>query len=211
MSSKIQAIRNKLEQRKGQLISLRKTIKSLRLEIKDLKRDYIRHEKAHEIIKQVGLATQQQLQFHISDITSLALDAVFPEPYKLKLEFVEKRNKTECEIKFVQGEEELEPLSETGGGAVDIAAFALRIASWTMSIDRTRNVIILDEPLKFLSKEYHERASQMIKEISDKLGLQFIIVTHNDTLASYADKVFEIGIHKSKGRKISKVTTNDVH
>lgn len=211
MNSKIQAIRNKLEQRKGQLISLRKTIKSLRLEIKDLKRDYIRHEKAHEIIKQVGLATQQQLQFHISDITSLALDAVFPEPYKLKLEFVEKRNKTECEIKFVQGEEELEPLSETGGGAVDIAAFALRIASWTMSIDRTRNVIILDEPLKFLSKEYHERASQMIKEISDKLGLQFIIVTHNDTLASYADKVFEIGIHKSKGRKISKVTTNDVH
>ena len=57
-------------------------------------------------------------------------------------------------------------------------------------------VIILDEPLRFLSVDLQERASIMIKEISKKLGLQFLIVTHESTLASYADKVFETSIRK---------------
>ena len=36
----------------------------------------------------------------------------------------------------------------------------------------------------------------MIKEISEKLGIQFIIITHEPILASYADKVFETKIKK---------------
>jgi chromosome segregation ATPase len=36
----------------------------------------------------------------------------------------------------------------------------------------------------------------MIKEISTKLGIQFIVVTHNETLASAADKVFNVSIKK---------------
>lgn len=87
-------------------------------------------------------------------------------------------------------------------GAVDIAAFALRVVSWSMSYPKLRNVIILDEPMKNLSKDMQEKASMMIKEVSKKLGIQFIIVTHEDTLASYADKTFMV----EKNRKgISKV------
>jgi ABC-type sugar transport system ATPase subunit len=77
-----------------------------------------------------------------------------------------------------------------------VAAFALRIASWSMQKPKSRNVIILDEPLKYLSENYQEKGSAMIKEISQRLGIQFIIVTHEQTLASYADKVFEVSIKK---------------
>ena len=35
-----------------------------------------------------------------------------------------------------------------------------------------------------------------IKEVSKKLGIQFIIITHEPILASYADKVFETKIRK---------------
>ena len=38
----------------------------------------------------------------------------------------------------------------------------------------------------------------MIKEVSDKLGIQFIIVTHEATLAAEADKVFETKIKNGK-------------
>jgi ABC-type lipoprotein export system ATPase subunit len=71
-----------------------------------------------------------------------------------------------------------------------------------MNRPHTRPVIILDEPLRFLSVDLQERASIMIKEISKKLGLQFIIITHEQTLASYADRVFETRIRKG----ITKVT-----
>jgi len=149
----------------------------------------------------VGLKTQQQLQFHISDITSLALEAVFPDPYELKVEFVQRRNKTECDLLFVRDDMEIDPIEASGVGAIDVAAFALRIASWSMMRPHSRNVIILDEPFRFLSTNYQEQASNMIKEISDKLGLQFIIITHEENLTPSADRIFQV---KKRG-KVSKV------
>jgi len=38
----------------------------------------------------------------------------------------------------------------------------------------------------------------MIKELSTRLGLQFIIVTHEETLTEYADKVFTVKMRKGK-------------
>jgi DNA repair exonuclease SbcCD ATPase subunit len=196
MASEIQLLRNRLEQQKGQKLQIEKSLVILQDSLRDKRRSLLRHEKAREIIRTVGLKTQEQLQFHISDITSLALEAVFNDPYSLSVEFVQRRNKTECDLYFVRNGERLDPLSATGGGAVDVAAFALRIASWSMARPRTRNTIILDEPLRFLSVDLQERASLMIKELSDKLGLQFIIITHWSNLGMYADKIFETKIRK---------------
>jgi DNA repair exonuclease SbcCD ATPase subunit len=81
-------------------------------------------------------------------------------------------------------------------GAVDVASFALRIASWSMARPRTDNVIILDEPFRFLSENYQERASNMLREVSQKLGIQLIIVTHETVLTTSADRIFEVSIKK---------------
>jgi len=192
----IKQLRTTLERQKGQQLQIQKTIVETNRTVKEKKRDLSRHEKAREIIREVGLKTQQQLSFHISDITSLALEAVFLNPYKLVVDFVQRRNKTECDLYFDRDGNRVDPLLASGGGAVDVASFALRIASWSMQRPKSRNVIILDEPLRFLSANHQEQASQMIKEISEKLGIQFIIITHEPILASYADKVFETKIKK---------------
>ncbi len=191
-----QDIRNALEQQKGQRTQLENTITKTKESVKESGRDLRRHEEAREVIREVGIATQRQLQYHISDITSLALEAVFNDPYELIAEFVQRRNKTECDLYFSRDGNRVDPLSASGGGAVDVAAFALRIASWSMEHPKSRNTIILDEPLRFLSADHQEKASVMIKEISQKLGIQFIIITHEPILASYADKVFETKIRK---------------
>lgn len=198
MKATVQVLRNKLEQKKGQRDRIQKELDTLSDQITEVRRDVIRHQEAREIIRKVGLATQQQLQYHISDITSLALGDVFDDPYELQVEFVQRRNKTECDIFFTRDEEKIDPIMASGGGAVDVAAFALRIAAWSMQSPRTRNTIILDEPFKFVDKRTDrlERASEMVKELSDRLGLQFIIVTHEETLASYADKTFNVELRK---------------
>lgn len=193
---KIQHLRNQLEQQKGRRAQIVKSIANTNQTVKESKRSLRRHEQAREIIRTVGISTMRQLQYHISDITSLALEAVFDDPYELVVEFVQRRNKTECDLFFVRSGERMDPLSASGGGAVDVAAFALRIASWSMQRPKSRNVIILDEPLRFLSADHQEKASVMIKEISQKLGIQFIIITHEPILASCADKIFETKIRK---------------
>lgn len=198
----IKDLRNKLEQQKGQKIQIERSLVTLEEELTSQRKQLHFHEQAREIIREVGMITQQQLQYHISDITSLALETVFPDPYKLEVEFVQRRNKTECDLFFSREGLKADPQTASGGGPVDIAAFALRIASWSMQIPRTRNVIILDEPMRFVSADLQANASAMLKEISQKLGIQFIIVTHNEVLTSYADRVFKVSRRKGRSKVV---------
>lgn len=192
----IETVRKKLEQQKGKQMEKKKELAEATVSLKEANRSLLRHQEAREVIRTVGQKTQNQISFHISDVTSLALDAIFQDPYELEVRFVQRRNKTECDLVFVKGDVEADPITASGGGAVDVAAFALRIASWSMLHPRTRNTIILDEPMRFLSGDNQERASAMIKEIGQRLGIQFIIITHNEVLASYADRIFETSIKK---------------
>ena len=189
-------LRTTLEKTKGKqeqvLLDKAALEKIMELEKRNLKR----HERAREIIKHVGKKTQEQLSFHISDITSLALSAVFPNPYELHVNFVERRNKMECDLMFFRDGHEMEPKDASGGGAIDVAAFALRIASWSMQNPKSRNVVLLDEPMRFLSVDLQNQASEMIKQVSEKLCIQLIIITHESTLAAFADKVFEAKLKK---------------
>ena len=194
---RIQALRNSLEQEKGRRAQINTSIDELKGEIRNGTRELHKQEHAREVVREVGLATQQQLQVHISDITSLALESVFPDPYELDVEFVQRRNKTECDLSFVRDDNKVHPLSASGVGAIDVASFALRIAAWSMQVPKKRNTIILDEPFRFLSVNYQEQASLMLKELSDKLGIQFIIITHEQTLTEYADKIFTIKLSRS--------------
>jgi len=75
--NRIQELRNKLEQEKGKYAQTQNWISTLQETMKEEKKELERAEQAREIIREVGLETQKQLQFHISDITSLALEAVF--------------------------------------------------------------------------------------------------------------------------------------
>jgi DNA repair exonuclease SbcCD ATPase subunit len=189
-------IRTALNKLKGERIGIEKEIQAQKDILWQKKRELIKYEQAKEIIREVGMKTQQQLQFHISDITSLALEAVFPDPYQLVVEFIQRRNKTECDLYFSRNENQVDPLTASGGGAVDVAAFALRIACWSLQHPHTRNTILLDEPMKWVDETLKDKASQMIKEVGGKLGIQFIIITHEPKLAAYADRTFRVSKNK---------------
>jgi DNA repair exonuclease SbcCD ATPase subunit len=200
----IQQYRQKVEQLKGKRTHIEERMSTLLQEKKQQSKKLHVYEQAKEVIREVGMRTQEKLQYHISDITSLALEAVFPDPYKLEVEFVQRRNKTECDIYFSRGDSRVDPLTASGGGAVDVAAFALRIASWSLQKPHTIPTIILDEPMRFVSEDLQEQASMMLKEISEKLGIQFIIVTHEQTIAAYSDKVFTVRKNgKTKRSRVS--------
>ena len=121
---------------------------------------------------------------------ALALASVFDDPYEFLLRFTQRRNKTECDLMFTKNEKEIDLFEAAGYGAVDIANFALRAAIW--SIHPSRNTQLLDEPFRNLSSDYHEKASEMVKKVSDSLELQIIMVTHQKDMISAADKVIEV-------------------
>jgi DNA repair exonuclease SbcCD ATPase subunit len=147
-------------------------------------------EKARLIVQAVANKVQKDLEYRITNIVTMALSAVFTDPYEFKVEFVTRRNQTECDMYFVRDGNDCDPMDSSGGGALDIASLALRMAIW--SIKKTRAIMILDEPAKFLSRDMQDKASEMLKELSDKLGIQMVVISHIPEMISAADRVINV-------------------
>lgn len=164
-------------------------------------------EEAQAFLQLVAKDTQEQLKFNIQDVVQLALDTCFPGLYEFDIKFEIKRDKTEATLVFLKDGMELDPMTASGGGLVDLTAFALRIAVW--SLGKTDNVIILDEPFKWLQpRELQIKGIELIKQLSKKLGLQFIINSNtiqNEDLEYVADKIFRVSIKDG----ISKVVEDE--
>lgn len=196
----IQTYRNNLEQMKGQRNQVFQDVSTLKEEIQQLNRDYKNTEEAQIIIQTVAKKTQQQLEFRISEIVTMALDSVFDNPYKFHVEILERNSGTVADLYFSRNDNRTD---ETGVGVIDVAGFALRIALWNIKNPKTRNVLILDEAFKHLKgREENERVIQMIKLLSEKLKLQIIMIHDErvplEEIEKGADKIFEVSIKKGR-------------
>jgi len=208
MKIQVQELRNEIERKKGQRDQLEQTLKELEGKIHSDMETLSQHEQALEIVKQVALITQRQLEYHLSEQVSLAMEAVFDDPYRLKLNFQEKRGKTEVETLFTRRELEFPPMGSAGGGTIDVASLALQIAYMSMRKDKKiRPLLLLDEPFSRLKGEdANRRALAILREISRKLSLQIIMISDErvsrEDITANADKLFEV----SQGRDgVSKV------
>jgi len=192
LQDRIKDLRTSFDNKIGERNHIKKLLREERSKLELSKSDLSNHEEAQIIIQQVAKLTQSRLEYHISELVSLILDSVFEDPYKLKLEFELKRGKSEANLLFTKHDQDIDPMSASGGGVVDVASFALRVCLWSLQQPRRRATMFMDEPFKHLSKDLREKAGEMIKEISKKLQLQIIIVTHDPALVENADRVFEV-------------------
>ena len=174
--------RDQVQSKLIELKSIQKSIETNEQLIEDSKRNHETALKAQEIVQAVSANVQQQVHSKIASVVSRCLEAVFDEPYEFRINFERKRGKTEAPLVFVRGEEEFSPIDSSGGGVVDVAAFALRVACLMLSVPHKRRTMILDEPFKFVSVEYRERIKELIETLSEEMNIQFIIVTHIDEL-----------------------------
>lgn len=155
------------------------------------------------LVQKVAKETQEQLKFQIEDIVKTCIDTCFPDEYDFRVEFEIKRGKTECALKFYKNEREIDIIEASGGGVVDMASLGLRLAAW--SLGNTANVLVLDEPAKFLSRNLQGRAGEILHEISEKLHIQVIMNTHIPELVEQSDKVFRVNLIKEGQWEVSKV------
>jgi hypothetical protein len=192
---------NKISKLRGKQELLQSDLLQLNTELKSSNKKLIALEKAQAFIQQVAKDTQEQIKFIISDLVNMALETCFPDEYAFTVNFDIKYGKTECELLFKKRGIDIDPMSASGGGVVDLTAFALRISIW--SLGKSDNCIILDEPLKWLQpRELNRKGLEIIKQLSEKLKLQFIIVTNTVTsedILQIANKVFYVSQDKKTG------------
>ena len=195
----LQDIKNKVEQAKGAREQIKKSLLSIETTIKS---NLLRQKAIEEIqtlIQVTAKETQEKLRYHIQDIVNTALDTCFPGKYDFVVDFQIKRGRTEAELYLLEEGDKVDPMDSTGGGVVDIASFALRLSAWSLS--KTDNVIVLDEPFKWLSADLRPLAGEILKTLSEKLKIQILMVTHDEVMIDVSDRIFEV----SQRKGISKV------
>jgi DNA repair exonuclease SbcCD ATPase subunit len=147
-------------------------------------------EEAQKVAQLVAQTVQQKAHDRIAGVVSKCLEAVFDEPYEFKINFEQKRGRTEASLVFVREGLSVDPLSASGGGVVDVAAFALRLSCLLLARPAVRRLVVLDEPFRFVSAEYRPRVRGMLEGLARDLGVQFVMVTHDE--AYKTGKVIEL-------------------
>ena len=152
--------------------------------------------KAQRIVQGIAQTIQQRLHEQIAQVVTRCLVAVFEEPYEFRIIFERKRGKTEARLAFVRDGLVCDsPLDEVGGGVVDVAALALRLACILLSRPRRRRLIVLDEPLRNIrGKGNRQRVRRMLMKLAEELEIQFLINVDIDAYPEFAlGKIVEVG------------------
>lgn len=156
------------------------------------------------IVQEASKRTQDKIKSRFETIVQSCLDVVFPSSYNFHFDFVPKRGKTECEIYLEKDGVKYEPMDSNGGGVVDVISIALRVACLTLtSYDK---VLLLDEPFGHLRGASREKLGEVLNALSDKLGLQIVMVGDVGGSSVKADKEFLV----TKNNGISQVTEVDL-
>lgn len=146
--------------------------------------------KSISVCQNVATEVQKQLSVKIDTIVNLALATCFGDEYTFKLNYVPARGKTEVEFLLLQNGKEIDPMNQNGGGLIDILCFALRVA--VFNISHTDDVMVFDEPFRFVSKGLREKVAEVVHTFSERLNIQIIEVTHVEELMDNSDRRFVI-------------------
>jgi hypothetical protein len=171
----------------GQICTLQKHIGEIEGRIKA-------QSTAYDIINEVGVLAQSEVKTVIEDLVSQALRFTHGEEYSFEIENRVLRNQPETYFYVVIQGQRNSLKDEVGGSVVDVVCFALRVVFWAIQLRRTDPVLILDEPFKNGGKQ--QALNEMIRYLSDLLGIQFVIVTYESGAIEISDRCYHVSQRK---------------
>lgn len=180
-SSRSKVWRGRVNRGRSRLTLARSKVSEEKTSLETLKERLRVLEEATVLAQGVASRIQSKASDRIAEVVTKCL-AIFEEPYRFLIKFDRKRGRTEARLVFERDGLEVNPLTASGGGVVDVAGFALRVACLVLSRPRVRPLLVLDEPMRFLSPEYGGKGRVLIKTLARNLGVQFVIVTHDPRL-----------------------------
>ena len=148
--------------------------------------------KARLLLTEASRLTQTRMKEKVESLVTMVLQGVYGVQYKFLVDFEIKRNKSECLLRVQKGSgEPFIPKDEQGGGLLDVIGFALRVVLWSIERPRKRAFFMLDEPGKWTGNNIN-KFGEMIREVSEKLGIQILLVTHDENLILIANRNWKV-------------------
>lgn len=175
--------RQRLDRRITQLQTARSVASQQAATVATLADDYAASLQARKLCQEVAEAVQASAHAQISGLVRRCLAAVFGAgAFGFDIRFEQKRGKTEARLVFVEDGNEIDPTEAGSGGAMDVAAFALRLACLMLSAPKARRLLVIDEPFKMVANEHLPAVRDLLEALAEETGTQIIMVAHPEAL-----------------------------
>lgn len=138
---------------------------------------------------------QKLLKEDIDSLVTTALKIVY-EGRNLEFSMDFERNSSgnsQYKPYIIENGEKFSPKDEQCGGALDVISYALRIILHSFENPKGRSFMFLDEPFKFLGGGIlAEKAVYMAKKINNDIGIQCVMISHDEVAINSADIIYNI-------------------
>ena len=198
----MQKARDKINKLLAEQSVATKALSTLNSQLETNEIELIEIEKVQELFQTAIKIMYDNLSSKLGDIITEGISIVFPDAQcKFVIDFVERRNNVEADI-FIENSNGVKcsPLFSGGGGLADFISLLLRITYIILS--KYENVLIADEPLKFVDRERIPEASLFIKKVCEDFNFQLLMISHIPEFIRECEVVYNV----KRTKKISKVT-----
>jgi DNA repair exonuclease SbcCD ATPase subunit len=158
------------------------------------KNDIVLFEKVGLVVQKLTELSRKETLEKIATIVTKALQDVKDPTLEFRINYKTERNTSVAEFVIYDNKlkTELDIFDSCGGTIADLVEFALKISLLLKWQPQLSKVLILDESFKFVSIQDRYKLGKFIQELSNKLNIQIILISHSQELIEFADKVYTI-------------------
>jgi DNA repair exonuclease SbcCD ATPase subunit len=210
ISDAVRAMRQRLSVRVGEAQVLAKRGQELVNEVTVLADERATADRVSGVLSKIGSERDAAARAQVEGLVTSGLQAIFEE--NLSFHLVESTSRQTPQIDFVvrthlpDGSSfETDVMNARGGGLAAVVGLLLRVVLILLtraSGKKAPDVLVLDETLAHLSREYLDAAGQFLRTLCDSTGLQLIIVTHQQELVEFADVSYRLRLD-ANGRTVA--------
>lgn len=193
MKINLNELLKKVESKKTEIEINKRELKKIELNLKQEEKKYSDLDKLKEVIMTFSEESKNEMIEYIEDLVSSCLSSTFGNKYTFEIQAEEKHNQQEYHFYLNRNGLLLEPREDMcGDSLLDICNVGIRTAS--MVIDPTIEPVFLwDQPFTNLRHDKKPFVKDLIKELSNELDIQFIIINHDEFYMSMGNQIINVG------------------
>jgi DNA repair exonuclease SbcCD ATPase subunit len=171
----------------------KKVLDKTRLDLKMSEDQVLLINLASEVLKRIGDQKKQATVEVFERVVTAAIKEVFGFDYKFVILFDSEGKRVSTKFKLIDvNGNELDIMESVGGGLVDIISFTLRVLILASAKPKRSQILFMDENFRCVSQQYRPKVAELLKSLSKKLGIQFVLVTHAEEFKDTADICYEL-------------------
>jgi hypothetical protein len=191
LTAAVRARRRQLDEQAGQARQTAAQGKAAQGEVIVLRVQVELHREVAALYTTIGEQAQETARGWVEAMTTQALRAIFGPQYSFALKPGERGGQATLELRIRKarpdGQVDEDGVTDAhGGGLAAVVGYVLRLVMLLLTPE-LRRILLLDEPFAQVSVFHEAAVAEFVREVSDRTGLQQLLVTHSPAYAGYAD------------------------